>query len=242
MMNKRTLFFVLALALVSVAVLYGVSVWLPAHGWTRLGPLLGVHPLASPIAGRILGSPLDRSSFPFLGVRPFGLHREGAPGILWQLGSFVSLLLVAAITLFVAPQRVTVLARVVSNGWGQRLLAFVIGLLGYLGMALLAFLIFINLVGWPLEILLALFIYFATVLGLVAVALALGSALVRACRLGERGPLFRLGVGIVVLFVASIIPYVGWLVAGVSAVLGFGAVLWTRGGSTSGWSLDEIGG
>jgi hypothetical protein len=139
----------------------------------------------------------------------------------------------------VAPRRVAVLAEVISNGWGQRLLTFVIGLLGYMGLALLGFLIFINVVGWPIVFILMLGVYFATAFGLVAVSLAVGSALCRVFGIDQSRKLFRLGVGVLILFLCSIIPYLGWVVAGVSAVLGFGAVLWTRGGGATGWALDD---
>ena len=239
-MNRRLLIFVLALVVLSIAVFYLVSVWLPARGMTRIGPLLTVRsPLARPLGG-ILLAPIDRTSGPFFGLRPFGLHREGLPGMLWHLGSFVSLLIMAVIALFLAPRRVSVVAQVVSNGWGQRLLTFVIGLMGYLGSGLLGFLIFINVVGWPLAIVLGLGLYLATTFGLVAVSLAVGSGLCRFLRMDQGGPVLRLGVGILALFLGSIIPYIGWLVAGGSAVLGFGAVLWTRGGGTAGWSLDDV--
>ena len=192
------------------------------------------------IPGAILGAPPEMAVRSGLLLRPFGLHREGLPGIWWYLGSFVSLLILAVIALFLAPRRVGVLTQVISNDWGQRLLAFVIGLLGYLGIGLLAFLIFINVVGWPMMIVLMLSVYLATAFGLVAVSLALGAGICRFFHLDERGPLFYLGIGIVVLFLGSIVPYLGWVVAGCSAVLGFGAVLWTRGGDIAGWSVDDV--
>ena len=238
-MNKRLLLVVLGLIVLGVVTLYLVSVWLPGHGVTRLGPGLSVRPLLPPAAGRLLTLPATRGVVPFLGLRPFGLHREGLPGVLWHAGSFVAWLIVATIAFVFAPRRVAVLAEVISNGWGQRLLAFVIGLLGYVGLALLGFLIFINVVGWPLLLILALGIYLATAYGLVAVSLAAGSGLCRILAIEQSSSLFRLGVGVLILFLGSIIPYLGWFVAGLSAVLGFGAVLWTRGGGASGWTLDE---
>jgi hypothetical protein len=239
MMNRRVLLTVLGLVVLSTAILYMVSVWLPARGVMQPGPELSVRPLLAPAANHILVLPANRGVRPFLGLRPFGLHREGLPGVLWHIGSFVSLLIMAALAFVFAPRRVGVLSGVVSNGWGQRLLAFMIGLLGYLGLALLGFLIFINVVGWPIMVVLSLAVYFATAYGLVAVSLAVGSWLCRSVGIEQSGALFRLGVGVLVLFLCSIIPYVGWFVAGLSAVLGFGAVLWTRGGGATGWTLDD---
>jgi hypothetical protein len=189
---------------------------------------------------RVLPLPGVRGELPAFRLRPFGLHRAGLPGIFWLLGSFVTALVLSSGALFLFPRRVGVLAQVLSNGWGQRLLAFVIGLLGYVGTALLTFLIFINVVGWPLLVLMALAVYVASVFGLVGMSLALGRAVSRFFRLDVRSPLIQLVVGITLVFVAGVIPYLGWIVVGLGIALGFGAVLWTRGGSVTGWSLDDV--
>ena len=146
----------------------------------------------------------------------------------------------AAIVLLLIPRRLNVLAEVLSDDWGQRFLTAVIGLLGYLGAGLLGFLLFVNVVGAPLVVVLLLGLYLATGVGLAAVSLALGRGICHALRLGRHGPLFHLGIGIIVLFIVTIIPYVGWIVAGVAALLGFGAFIWTRGGDTARWSLDLV--
>jgi hypothetical protein len=239
------LLFLGGLLLLSIAVLYLVEVWLPQWGIAQAGPRLSVGPLPLPgqlpdAQRRILIAPSQLAPRPGFWLRPFGLGREGLPALWWYLGSFISVLVLAIIAVFLAPKRAGVLARVVGNGWGQRVLALVIGLLGYLGLALLALLIFVNVVGWPILTLLIIGVYAATAFGLAAVALALGANVCRFLRLDSAGPLFHLGVGVVLLFLASLAPYLGWLVIGASATLGFGAVLWTRGGDTSGWSLDEV--
>jgi len=190
------------------------------------------------VPGRILTPPSDRS-VPGLWLRPFGLQRSGLPGFLWHVGSFVALLVLAVIALYLAPRRLTVISQVVSESLGQTLLAFVVGLLGFMGSTLLGFLLFVNVVGWPLVPIMGLGIYLATALGLVALSLALGNKVSRLFRLDDRSPLFHLVVGLVLIFLVSMIPYLGWLVVGICAATGFGAVLWTRGGDTTGWSLDE---
>lgn len=243
-MNKRLVVFVIALALLTFGVFVLEAVVLPGQGLAPVGPILsGDQPglvAGLPGQGTSLLVPRNRPAFPAFGLRPFGLHREGLAGIWWHLGSLVSLLIASILVLFLFPRRIGVLARVLSNGWGQRLLALVVGLLGYLGFGLLIFLIFINVVGWPLVFMVTLAVYLATGIGLVAVSLALGRAICRAFRVGAGRPVFHLGVGVLLLFLGSIIPYLGWIVAGVSSLLGFGAVLWTRVGDVSGWSLDTL--
>jgi len=245
-MTRRLVVFIIGLALLTCAVVYLVSVWLPEHGVSQVGPVLRVGTLLSRAVPpwpslRILTPPTsERQAQPYMRVRPFGLHREGLPGLWWYVGSLVSLLILAIMALFLFPRRLGIMARVVRGGWGERALAFAVGLLGYLGIGLLTFLIFINVIGWPILLILILGVYVATAIGLVSVSLALGAAVCQFFRLDDRGPLFHLGVGVILLSLASMLPYLGWVVAGVVAVLGFGVVLWTRGGDTVGWSLDDV--
>jgi hypothetical protein len=243
-MNKRLVAFVIALALLTFGVFALVAVVLPQQGLRPVGPILSGDQaiLLGGLPGQApsLLVPRNRLAFPAFGLRPFGLDREGLAGVWWHLGTLVSLLIASTLVLFLFPRRIGVLARVLSNGHGQRLLALVVGLLGYLGLGLLAFLIFINVVGWPLMLILTLVVYLGTCVGLVAVGLALGQALCRAFRVAEGRPVFHLGVGVLLLFLGSLIPYLGWIVAGISGLLGFGAVLWTRLGDVSGWSLDML--
>jgi len=243
-MNRRLVLFILCLVLLSAAVLYLVTIVLPGsrvYGWLPLSARRTMVP-AAPGARlpSILAVPLERPLIGDFWLRPFGLHRPGLFGVLWYLGSLATVAILALITLLVLPQRIAVLAQVVSNGWDQRLLAFAFGVMGYLGSALLAFMIFINVVGWPVLLVLLLAVYLATCLGLVAMGLALGTQVSRLFRLDDRSPLFNLCVGVVLLFLVSIVPYLGWLVAAIAGAMGFGAVLWTRAGSAAGWSLDEV--
>jgi hypothetical protein len=244
-MNRRSVAFLVVLAVVSVCVLAAVAA-MPMESELPLSFNQGTLPKAlmqnapPPTVGRILIPPTAGATSRGLGLRPFGVDRAGLAGVWWHLGSLAALLVLAAIVLLLIPRRVNVLAEVLSDDWGQRLLAGVIGLLGYLGAGLLAFLLFVNVVGAPLAAILVLCVYLATGVGLTAVSLALGRAICHVLHLGQHGPVFHLGSGIVVLFISSIIPYVGWIVAGIAALLGFGAFLWTRGGDTARWSLDEL--
>lgn len=244
-MKMRTLLFLLALCLLSAFVMYGVTVWLPEHGVSHSmplwrGPAARLGGELSPGPGRAILPAPGSGQRSLFWMGPFGLHRMGVPGVWWYLGSFVSLLILAAMALFAAPRRVNVVAQVISGGWGQRALALTIGILAYLGLVLLALLLFVNIVGWPILMVIGLGAYLATAIGLVAVALALGSGVSRGAGLQQAGPLFRLLVGALLLFLGSSIPYVGWLVVGFAAALGFGAVAWTRFGDTRGWTLDDV--
>jgi hypothetical protein len=244
-MNRRSIAFVAVLAAVGICVLLlvaavpmqsevplNISQNIPAQPWLQQSPL--------PPAGRLLVPPAVSPSGRGLGLRPFGVDRAGLAGVWWHLGTLAALFVLAAVVLLLLPRRVDVLAEVLSDDWGQRFLAGVIGLLGYLGAGLLAFILFINVVGAPLGAILVLSVYLSTGIGLAAVSLALGRAICHRLRLGQHGPVFHLGMGMFVLYVLTVIPYVGWIVAGIAALLGFGAFLWTRGGDTARWSLDDL--
>ena len=241
-MDKRSIVFVMALAVVSLCMLLAVA----AAPWPN-NPPLSFNVVAPPSllsapppnAGRLLIPPVGTTSRA-LGLRPFGVDRAGLAGVWWHVGSLAALFVLAALVLALMPRRVNVLAEVISNDWGQRFLAGVIGLLGYLAAGLLTFVLFVNVVGAPLVAILILGVYLATAIGLAAVALAAGRAICHALRLAPHGPIFHMGIGVVVLFILTIVPYVGWIVAGIAALLGFGAFLWTRGGDTTRWSLDEL--
>ncbi|MBI5955417.1 MAG: hypothetical protein HY871_00290 [Chloroflexi bacterium] len=170
---------------------------------------------------------------------PFGLHHRGVEGIWWYLASFAVL---AAMTVTVAllfPDRVHVLAE--SMQGGRQLAAnLAVGLLGYLFFVLVGFLLVINIIGLPLVLLVVVILYSLSVLGVVAVSLAVGHGVARMARLGAESALFDLLVGLVLVFLASVIPYLGWLVIGIVLALGLGAVLRTRFGRGTGWSLEEL--
>jgi hypothetical protein len=111
--------------------------------------------------------------------------------------------------------------------------------MGYLAALSFIFLLAVGLVGAPLALLVLLGLVVLTVIGLVTTALALGHWLAR--RVGaSQSPLAQLALGILVLFPASILPFLGWLVAAVLACYGLGAILLTRMGSGEPWSLQAL--
>lgn len=88
-----------------------------------------------------------------------------------------------------------------------------------------------------LPLLLAL-VAIGVVLGVAALALALGRSL--RTLLGPAPPLLGALVGLLVLIDVGLVPYAGWLFLVVVAVLSLGLAVLTRMGSPSGWSFDEL--
>ena len=74
--------------------------------------------------------------------------------------------------------------------------------------------------------------YAATVLGLAAVSLPLGRAVARRAGLLRQSPLVDLLAGLLVVFILSLIPFLGPLVVAVLAILGFGAIRKPAPGAT----------
>jgi hypothetical protein len=171
-------------------------------------------------------------------IRPFGLQRGGVTGIGLSIASLLSLLAVAGLSLYMMPRRLRVMASVLADDWGQRFLAFVIGLLGYLSLGVVIIFLVISLLGTFMAGILAVLAYLGTGLGLVVVSLAMGQSLRRWARVPQPRPLLELTLGIMVLFTLSIIPYVGWIIVVLLAILGFGTVLWTKVGDSTGWTLE----
>ena len=100
------------------------------------------------------------------------------------------------------------------------------GLAGYVGGAILMVLLAITILGIPAAVLLAMLLPIATYVGLAASANVLGACLPIAAL--RDAPVRRLAAGVLVLFVASLVPVLGTLLVVVMSCLGLGALIRTR--------------
>ncbi len=100
------------------------------------------------------------------------------------------------------------------------------GLLGYVGAAVTLVLLCVTIIGIPVALVGALALPVLTYLGLAAAATVIGAALPIAQLKGRE--IAQLGAGVLILFVASIVPFIGGIATAVAACLGFGALLRTR--------------
>ncbi|UJR78688.1 hypothetical protein [Sandaracinus amylolyticus] len=100
------------------------------------------------------------------------------------------------------------------------------GIAGYVASAVLIVALAITLIGIPAAVALALVLPLATYVGLAASASVIGAAL-PVDRLRDR-PVRQLAAGVLVLFVASLVPYLGTLTIVAAACLGTGALIRTR--------------
>jgi hypothetical protein len=244
--SRNAVYLIIGLLLLGVLVIYLAAFVLPEQNILGFWQLRGerVERATPPAPGAAVPVPgawrAERgarvSDFWLL---PFGLHRCGLEGVWWYLASFAVLAATTVTVALVFPDRVHVLAE--SMQGGRQLAAnLVVGLLGYLFFFLVGFLLVINIVGLPLVLLVVAILYSLSLLGVSAVSLAVGHGVARRARLGTESALFDLLVGLVLVFLASVIPYLGWLVIGIVLALGLGAVLRTRFGRGTGWSLEEL--
>src|SRR5690606_7709491 len=93
-----------------------------------------------------------------------------------------------------------------------------VGLLSYVGVGLAIVLFAVTIIGIPVAVVLALALPVATYVGLAAAATVIGAALPLP-QLKDR-EVAQLGAGVIVLFVASIVPVVGTIATAVAACLG----------------------
>lgn len=138
------------------------------------------------------------------------------------------LFLLGLVLMAVFPERVGALRRMIRR---SPVRSVAVGVLGFVGATVLTVVLAITIIGIPGAIVVALLAFLAVYVGLAAVSLVLGGAL-PIDRLRDR-PVLQLGAGILILYVISLLPAVGWLATVIASTIGFGAVLLTRFGRTA---------
>jgi hypothetical protein len=170
---------------------------------------------------------------------PFGARAGGWQGILSAGASWVYLYLTSVLLLALVPRRVKLIAQALkAGGWRTQLRLLLIGFLATLGSALLAILARFAFVWFLLIIILAGVVFVLSYLGVIAVSLMIGAAARRWARFAP-SVWVELAVGSLVLFALGRIPVAGWLLVGLAAAWGLGAVLATHLGSGEAWSLHD---
>jgi hypothetical protein len=102
------------------------------------------------------------------------------------------------------------------------------GTVAFVAASLLSIVLVITIIGIPVAFVLGLALFVAASMGLATVGHLVGQALpVRAL---EGRPVWRLGAGILALFVVTRVPFFGWLAFLLALAIGTGAVVLTRFG------------
>jgi hypothetical protein len=202
-------------------------------------PVPGETPLATPGAGgdasRTLpqGERLARN----IGFWVFGFQSSLLSGFASRIAGLLLLLTVGVVTLYAVPARIGNMASSVSGAGGVARLVL-LGLAGLLVLAVLGVLSAAALLGGIAVLLLTVVVYIIAVVALVAVALPLGRFISASTAGLYQTPLLNLIDGLLVIFIVSVIPFIGTLLLALFAIVGFGALLQTRAGSDRGWDFD----
>lgn len=147
---------------------------------------------------------------------------------------------VSVVLAYLMPNRLRVMRNMLGGSWPHKLRIFAIGALSYLATLLLASLLAALVSGLIYAVLAVAVLTGLTALGITSVALAIGKWLTSRVGVSEM-PIAQLLVGLMLIFPLTILPYyLGWAAAGIAASFGMGAILLTRLGGGSPWSLEAL--
>lgn len=112
----------------------------------------------------------------------------------------------------------------------QMLNSFLWGVLGFLLIVPVAFLLMVTIIGIPLIAIELLFVSVASVLGKIAMSQVVGKKFAKAIKRPGQPMLVEVVWGLLLLFLVELIPFVGGLVTLVVVTTGFGAAILTKCG------------
>jgi len=173
-------------------------------------------------------------------ITPLGLYPAGYQGAGMALLSFVTFLALACATAFIVPDRIRRVREAVSTSPRRLLILATLGVLTLAMAGLVVQALFLLVVSVVLTPIVAGLAAACVLFGLVAMFLVVGTGLRTRLRLGPASPLADLVIGMLVVFPLTLIPAVGWVVLGLLMITGTGAVIATRFGGSTGWSLASL--
>jgi len=207
-------------------------------GDVKVGPGASVEQDAISVGGRVqvdpsgdVGGQQTAVSIPGITalIGKFGHQAEEAHSAGWSLAGAVAryavYLALALLLMLLFQRRVEVVGAAMAANPVKALLA---GLLGLVAQPFLTVLLVVTLIGIPLVIVQVLGVLVAGVFGFTALAWWLGRQL--PVQLSRGAMVLQLALGMGIVFAATQIPVLGWLVWVSAVILTFGAVLRTRFG------------
>jgi hypothetical protein len=149
---------------------------------------------------------------------------ELMPHILRSSGvmQFIGLLFLGILVAAVMPGTVSHVSAVVENHLLSTVFWGVLTLLMIVPVGLMLLISLVGIVLIPIE---AAFVICCGLLGYVAAAHLVGKKIRLSMKLSETSVMFETMLGLVVLFIASWVPYLGWFVMAMLVFLGFGGVM-----------------
>ena len=155
-------------------------------------------------------------------------------------GNLVTLFLFGVLTLYLAPDRVKQMAQEASTGWQQVVRFFAVGVLIIIFLSALGLLSLLTVQTMPLPIILGVVFLLSALGGMVALAYQLGKALLTQAEWSGGSPLLSLGLGTLILFALTNVPYFGGVLLILILLTGAGLSITTRFGSGKSWTLDPL--
>src|SRR5579884_2030428 len=176
---------------------------------------------AGTVAGDVQFRPTERPERPPQPAPPLG-GLFTPFGVIWLIGMLIAGLLLV----YFLPEFAMGAARQVqAHPWRS----VGVGLLAIFGGQVLVLLLAVTLIGLPLAVLVGLSYFLGLYVGWLLLALAVGSLLVLLVRrwrpVAPLGPAWLVVIGLVVLYLLSHLPGIGWLVVFLGLCFGLGALL-----------------
>ena len=152
-----------------------------------------------------------------------GWFARGVRNMFESLIAHGLLFLLALVLSGLFPERMTALHKAIIR---EPVRSGALGVGSYIGAVVLIIALTITVLGIPAAVVLAFGMPIATYVGLAACATVIGAA-IPSEKLSER-PILRLASGVGVLFVGSLVPFVGPILVAIIACIGVGALVRTR--------------
>lgn len=168
-------------------------------------------------------------------IRPFGVLQPGQSGAALYFASLAATIGTGLVLFILFPRRLSRISTAMHGSiWHVARLA-AIGIVSIVGLSSLLVLLFIVVMGIPVAVAFLAGAAVVITTGIAAVCLALGRRLSAWMRLSRRIPALDLVLGALLLLPLTLIPWAGWLLAALAAIIGLGAVVFTRFGG-EGWA------
>ncbi|GAB4198989.1 MAG: hypothetical protein OHK0013_08730 [Sandaracinaceae bacterium] len=152
-----------------------------------------------------------------------GWFMQGARNMIESLLAHGLLFLLALVLSSLFPERMSAMHKAIIR---EPLRSGALGIGSYVAAVVLIIALAITVLGIPAAVVLAFGVPLATYVGLAACATVIGAA-IPAQSLNDR-PILRLASGVGVLWVCSLVPFVGPLLVAIVACIGVGALVRTR--------------
>lgn len=148
--------------------------------------------------------------------------------LVMKLLMFIGFIALAVVLVSIMMKQVGVISSKIEKNWLKSLLW---GVVSYILICPVAFLLLITIVGAPLILIELVLISAAMIMGFVAISQLIGKKFTKAIRRPNQPMLTEVICGMVLLFLLELVPVVGPLVKWIAVTMGFGSAVMTKLGT-----------